>query len=105
MPEVNFNAEDYIDLIDWFNCTVTEPPLVRHLSDQELWDIVKQVPNFDNFPCHTQAVERGVKIITEASTKVCGEESRDGFIRAKFDARKDLPKFESKCQYYASRPE
>lgn len=87
------DAEDYIYLIDWMNCTITEPPLTQHLADKELWDMVKQVPNFDNFSCHTQTVERCIKLITEASIKVCGEDSRDGYIRAKLDARKNLPIF------------
>ncbi|CAG9839024.1 unnamed protein product [Diabrotica balteata] len=67
--------------------------------------MVKQIPNFDNFPCHTQAMERCVKIITDVSIKVCDEESRDGYIRAKLNTRKNLPICESNCQYYASRRE
>ncbi|KAK4875539.1 hypothetical protein RN001_011961 [Aquatica leii] len=29
------------------------------------------------FPCHTQAVERCIKLVTEASSLVCGAEARD----------------------------
>jgi len=32
------------------------------------------------FPCHTQSVERSVKLVTDASIAVCGESARDGFI-------------------------
>jgi len=43
-----------------------------------------QVAEYINiFPCHTQAVERAVKLVTDASTAVCGESARDGFIRAR----------------------
>src|SRR6218665_1785208 len=38
---------------------------------------------FRNFPCHTQAVKRHVKLVTEAATAVCGQNSRDGFNRAR----------------------
>ena len=34
------------------------------------------------YKCHTQAVERAVKLVTEAASSVVGEEARDGFIRA-----------------------
>ncbi|KAF2903508.1 hypothetical protein ILUMI_02675 [Ignelater luminosus] len=33
-----------------------------------------------NNPCHTQAVERCIKLVTEASQAVCGDDVRDGFI-------------------------
>ncbi|CAG9837591.1 unnamed protein product [Diabrotica balteata] len=80
------------------NNTITEPPLTQHLADKEFWNRVKQVPIFGYFPCHTQAVEKCVKIVTDASIKVCGEECRDGCIRGKLDARRNLPIFENKCQ-------
>ena len=34
--------------------------------------------NLPNFPCHTQSVERAVKLVTEASLKVHGIKERDG---------------------------
>lgn len=104
IPKINFDAQDYVDLIDWSNCTVSEPPLTKDMSEEQLLDIIKSEESpFDFFPCHTQAVERYVKVITDASSKVCGEKSRDGYIRAKLDARTDLPKFDNKGQYYATR--
>ncbi|GBM63574.1 hypothetical protein AVEN_173073-1 [Araneus ventricosus] len=39
IPELNFEAADYIDyiaLIDWSNCAVTEPPLTMHTKDKGL---------------------------------------------------------------------
>lgn len=35
-PQVNFEAEDCIDFIDWQSTTVTEPPLITNLSKQEI---------------------------------------------------------------------
>lgn len=105
IPKINFEAQEYIDLIHWSHCDVTEPPLTKSMPDEQLREIMTNdtVPKFDHFPCHTQAVERCVKLITEASSKVCGEKSRDGYIRAKLDARKDLPKFDNKEQYFSAR--
>ena len=33
---------------------------------------------FENFPCHTQAVERLIKEVTDSSLKICGSETRNG---------------------------
>ncbi|CAH1112821.1 unnamed protein product [Psylliodes chrysocephalus] len=92
LPKINFEADDYNNLIDWQKCTITEPPLVLKLSDNCLQQLIaeKETIIIDSFPCHTQAVERCVKIVTEASLKVRGETSRDGYIKAKLEARKSL---------------
>src|SRR6218665_2554631 len=50
---------------------------------------------FPKFPCHTHAVERHVKLVTEAATAVCGQNSRDGFNRARMASRQLMPTFES----------
>ena len=33
VPDLNYNSADYIDLIDWQNTDITEPPLMVALSD------------------------------------------------------------------------
>ena len=55
--------------------------------------------DFEKFPCHTQAVERCVKLVTEASSKVCGHSARDGFIRATLLSRSAMPTFSHKSEY------
>lgn len=102
IPALNWNARDYTDLIDWNECVVTEPPLIMDISNEGLMKAMqeKSVINLNKFPCHTQAVERCVKIITEASGKVCGHDKRDGYIRVKFEGRSDLPSYENKEEYY-----
>jgi len=58
-----------------------EPPITRHLP-------VEQVDNFLENPlvlrisCHSQGVERCVKLVTEASGALYGKDARDGYIRA-----------------------
>lgn len=72
------------------------------LSNYEIQSLILDVPRYSdlfNFPCHSQAVERCVKIVTEASGAVCGTEARDGFIRARIASRVSLPRFETKSQY------
>lgn len=105
IPKINWDAKDYIDLIDWSTCVVTEPPLLRDISNEDLTTFIKEkvAIKLNKFPCHTQAVERCVKIITEASGKVCGHESRDGYIKVKFESRSELPSYENKEEYYKSK--
>lgn len=50
------------------------------------------------YPCYTQAVDRCIRTITEASALVSGIESRDGLIRTRFPSRKN-PKTETKQQF------
>lgn len=44
IPKLNFSADDYVDLIDWTNVEVTEPPLIRDLTMDDLQKLV----NSDN---------------------------------------------------------
>ena len=86
-------------MIDWSGADtpVTEPPVMMRMTDSELKNLIKAdvTPTvlFPRFPCHTQAVERCVKLVTEASAAVCGQKSHDGLIR------KLMPKFKSKCDF------
>jgi hypothetical protein len=82
IPKLNFEATDYVDLINWQESYITEPPLTKNISDEDLKLLVATgdtpVVDFPQFPCHTQAVERCVKLVTEASTAVCGAPVRVG---------------------------
>ncbi|KAK3919895.1 Trigger factor [Frankliniella fusca] len=70
-PRINFSGEYYPDLIEWQN--VTRPPALRDITDQELEEAVEDfdfVERLPAFPCHTQAVQRTVQLVTRASIKV-----------------------------------
>lgn len=54
---------------------------------------------FIRLPCHTQAVERSVKIVTEAAISACDKKTRDGMIHAKLASRKVMPKFDSRRDF------
>ncbi|GBO32274.1 hypothetical protein AVEN_273563-1 [Araneus ventricosus] len=49
LPKLNFEAADYIDLIYWSNCAVTEPPLTMHIKDKDLEEMCKE----EQFPVLT----------------------------------------------------
>lgn len=102
IPPLNFEALEYENLICWQSCTVTEPPLTFSVTQKDLEDLINSGETnltFPKFPCHTQAVERCVKLVTEASAAVCGNVKRDGFIRSRLESRKIMPRFETKVDY------
>lgn len=101
VPTLNMSAKDYIDMIDWKKINITEPPLTRDLEEHNLRLVVENGlgDNITGHPCHNQAVERSVKLVTEASSKVCTSTSRDGFIRTTLESRSELPKFNTKKEY------
>lgn len=105
IPSLNFEAASYIDLIDWQKCKLTEPPITSHITEDVLRNLlasgepVAQHLGSLRFPCHTQSVERFVKLVTEVSAAVCGENKRDGLVRTRTESRKAMPSFETKCEY------
>ena len=107
VPKLNLDAHDYIELINWKDNEITEPPLTADVSEEDIRLFVKSgglsTIEFERFPCHTQSVERCVKLVTEASLAVCGEQSRDGFIRSRLQARVLMPVFNTKSEYRASQ--
>ena len=54
------------------------------------------------FSCHTQSTERCVKLVTEAASAVCGQEARDGYIRARIHHREAMPIFTTKKHILAT---
>lgn len=109
VPKINFNAADYKSMIDI--PIVVEPPILRDVDvnstnidflaskvilDHDFGGIIR------NMPLHTQAVERCVKLVTEASKSVCGQESRDGHISNTLASRNTMSSFESKQDYTIS---
>ncbi|KAK2578323.1 hypothetical protein KPH14_012624 [Odynerus spinipes] len=101
IPKLNFSAEDYIDVIVWNECQVTSPPILFKYSNEELIRIVQNNDlQVDDFLCHTQAVERCVKSVTEVSQRVIGPEARHGFIKNRIESRNQMPSFNYKSQFF-----
>ena len=100
---LNYDCSDYIEMINWQSADCTEPPLIADVSDYVITDLIKneksEIADFPRFPCHTQAVELCVKLVTQASAAECGETSRNGFIRSRLDSFSIMPTFDTKAQY------
>ena len=87
-------------MIDWQE-DVTEPPLTTHLPEQEIQENIvnKTMFSMKEYPCHTQFVERMIKLVTESSTKVIGSTNRDGFVHNKLASFKKMKYFHTKKDY------
>ena len=87
VPKVLLDAEHYYEMIDWQATTISEPLVTRCLSNATIKSYVKSrmlpLGLFPKFPCLTQAVERTVKLVTEASACVVNSSEREGYIIAK----------------------
>jgi hypothetical protein len=103
VPLLNFDSLDYVDIIDWQNTEIHPPPILDDITEEELIILIKHdetpIVSFSRFPCHTQAVERCIKLVTEASVAVIGPDSRDGFICSRIQARKDNPDFTTTSRF------
>ena len=67
IPTLNFKPDEYIDLIDWHSVTLIKPPFTVFISHNELKTMILDVPaeiDILRFPCHSQALERTVKLVT-----------------------------------------
>ena len=102
-PKVLFDAEHCYEMINWQAATISEPPVTCCLSNAtiEIYVKLQMLPSllFPKFPCHTQAVEKAVKLVTEASACVVDCSERDGYIIAKLQSRKKMPQFNSKKDF------
>lgn len=105
LPNLNFQAEEYFDMINWDN--PLEPPGTMNLSDEDITNMIKNGSQLEieKLPCHSQAVERHVRLVTQASLATCGAEARDGYIRSGMKSRKELPKFDTKVNYFGKNVE
>ncbi|GBN25168.1 hypothetical protein AVEN_191640-1 [Araneus ventricosus] len=102
-PKLNFEATNYTEMIDWSSITITSQPILRDISTDVFKSIVRDKKNpewnFVHFPCHTQVVERCVKLVTEATAEVYGFQNRDGFIRSTFFSQSIMPEFDHKADF------
>ena len=99
VPALKWQAKSYHTMIDWKDSFESEPPYIAQLSDHDVVNILDrplQVPRWVN---NTQAVERGIKAVTEACTAVTGHLERDGYIKQRMHSRKLMPKFNTKRDF------
>lgn len=99
IPPLQWTAEVWWEMIDWTEIKLYEPEILRRIDLEQLEMAISQPLSFPNFPCHSQSVERTVKLVTEAASQVCGQENRHSRIISVLASRKARKSFESKKQY------
>lgn len=99
VPRLNFKARDYISMSGNLN---HDPPLAHKISLDHLTEMVKapgtKLP-WEGVPCHSQAVERHIRLVSDASKAVCGKKAREGLVRSKIFSRKLVQTFETKSDF------
>lgn len=88
VPKLNFKATKISEVCPWKDAT--EPNITSGLSNEELLKFTEAPLELQNIPCHTQAVEREVKLTTQASAAVAGIENQQGFAFNVIAARKAM---------------
>ena len=83
-------------MIDWEKEANHPQPNLQEIKDDYLICGIEKIPQIPPFLCHTQNILRGVKIVTEASSKVFGYEARHGYILPTLHSRSKHAKFETK---------
>ena len=99
IPALDWNAKNWSNIIDWKSVKLYEPFILAKLDTNQL-DLLKSEPFcFPDFPVHSQSVERCVKLVTEAATKVVGESRRHQHILSVIEARKIRKSCDTKSDY------
>ena len=88
-------ADVYHSMIDCQDIQLSEPSVTKGFSTDQMLEKLKtkEMIIIPNFPNHTQAVERIIKVVTDASERVVSEEARNGHVRARIERRKNESKY------------
>ena len=97
-PEINFDSSKFCDLIDLESVEKFEPPLTKHLSEEEILSALASPLNLPPFPNNTQRVEQLVRVVTEAATLRADFHGRNRLILQKLKSRSLVGSFNSKMQ-------
>ena len=90
-PKLNLSASSLTNLINWKSEEVNEPVMTCSLAKKDIKAFLEKPYEAPKFSCHTQSTERCVKLVTEAASAVCGQDARDGYIRARIQHRETIP--------------
>ncbi|KAB7505002.1 hypothetical protein Anas_12575, partial [Armadillidium nasatum] len=96
-PKINFNASSYHTMTPISQWEII-PPILNAMSEAEIKNLIYN-PLELRHDCHSQNVERHIKLVTEASLAVVGHDRRDGLIRNKIRSRKLMKTFVSKSNF------
>ena len=73
IPNINFDADNFYEMIDWQNVVVTLPPLLHDVADDVIWRAINELKEHNFFwkrvaqypmSHSSRAVKRMIKLIT-----------------------------------------
>ena len=102
VPTLEWNAEDYSSMIDWESVSwaqLNEPSMTQKMSIEQLESVVESPMQLDNLYCHTQCVERAVKLVSASATHVFSKNDRHSSILVGLDSRNKRKKIDNKNSY------
>ena len=85
-PQLNMSATKLSEMVDLEKASFSPPLLFNH-SDQDLEKFLNVPYIEDSLPCTTTAVERGIKLTTEAATMASGAWEQDKITWNRISAR------------------
>lgn len=101
LPTINFEAENLFELLDpkslWHR-----PPILSKIPIEDISNAAKlnTIRKFITaIPCHSQNVERHVKLVTEASKHVCDANRRNEWIKNTIISRGKNPVWDTKSDF------
>lgn len=106
IPKINFQCNNYTTMIDLENNQLSSPPVLDEIevTSQNLDELAANKVNLldikiNDLPCHTQSVERCVKIVTEASMNASNDNDRLGLILNTLKSRNLMSRVYTKKDY------
>ena len=105
LPMLRWNAESWDQIINWTKVKFHEPFILSKLDLEKIEECYAKPFEFPKYPVHSQTVERAVKLVTEAASKVAGEERRHTNILSVLASRKSRKGYDTKKDYAVSEVE
>lgn len=101
-PKIQFSTitsssspNDYDQLLDLSDISeLHEPPLLLEVDDDDL-----EMYQIEDYPTHTQAVERCIQLVSQVSKRVIGSDRRTGMAMATMISRQKTGKVDTKKNY------
>ena len=96
VPTLNYEASNYSDITADLR---HEPIFTSKIASEEIISCCRRKFDVKNYPNRTQSVERIVKLVIDASYKVCDFDRRDGVIRSGTASRCLISVVDTKAPY------
>ena len=99
VPPLNWDAAKWTEIVNMENLKIWEPRILQKLSLDRVEAALEEPMCFPKYPCHSQIVERMVKLVTEVSHEVYGEKKQQEKVVAVLASRKNRKAYDTKKDY------